>query len=117
MTDYSPRGPTVGRERATLDELFEVLSDASRRRILTALADANPRDEAELSPAELVGDERHEDVPVMLYHVHLPKLDDAGFVEWTPGSKTITRGPRFEEIAPLLESLIASRGEFPAGWP
>jgi len=40
MTDDSPRGPTVGRERATLDELFEVLSDASRRRILTALADA-----------------------------------------------------------------------------
>ncbi len=31
-------------------------------------------------------------------HVHLPKLDDAGFVDWNREDSTVTRGLRFEEI-------------------
>ncbi len=52
-----------------------------------------------------------------LHHTHLPKLDEAGFIEWNPNSKTITRGLRFDEIAPLIELIIANRDELPAGWP
>lgn len=117
MTDHSPRGSTVQRERATLDELFEVLSKPPRRRILTALADANPREETAFVPQDFTHDERREDVLARLHHTHLPKLNDPGFIEWNPQSKTITRGPRFDEIAPLVELLIAHRDELPAGWP
>lgn len=117
MTDHSPRDLTVHRERATLNELFEVLSKSPRRRILTALVDANPRDVAEFAPAEFTNDERREDVLTRLYHTHLPKLDEAGFIKWDPDSETITRGPRFDEIAPLVELMIAHPGELPADWP
>ena len=117
MTDHSPRDPTVPRERAILDELFDVLSNPPRRRILTALADANPRDEAEFVPGDFTSDERREEALMRLHHTHLPKLDEAGFVEWNSHSKTITRGPRLDEIAPLVELLIAHRDELPADWP
>jgi len=117
MTDHSPRNPTIQQERATLDELFEVLSKPPRRRILTALAAANPTNEAEFVPRDFTGDERGEDILMRLHHTHLPKLDEAGFIEWNPDSKTITRGPRFDEIAPLVKLLVANCDEFPAGWP
>ncbi|TYL35963.1 transcriptional regulator [Natronococcus pandeyae] len=84
---------------------------------MTALADANPREEAEFVPGEFTSDERPEDVLARLHHTHLPKLDDAGVIEWNPDSKTISRGPRFDEIAPLVELMIAHRDELPASWP
>ncbi|TYL39126.1 transcriptional regulator [Natronococcus pandeyae] len=119
MTDhsYSSREPTVQRERASLDELLEALSKPPRRRILTALAEANPRDEAEFAPGEFTSAARRQELLTRLHHTHLPKLDEAGFIEWDPDSKTITRGPRFDEIAPLVELMIAHRDELPVGWP
>ncbi|MCW8172003.1 DUF7344 domain-containing protein [Natrialba swarupiae] len=79
--------------------------------------DANPRGEAEFVPGDFTSDGRREDVLMRLHHTHLPKLDEAGFIEWNPNSKTITRGLRFDEIAPLIELIIANRDELPAGWP
>ncbi|SFB71316.1 hypothetical protein SAMN05444422_101404 [Halobiforma haloterrestris] len=117
MTGHSTRDLTDQRERATLDELFEVLSKPPRRRILTALAETNPRRETEFVPRDFTRDGRREDVLVGLYHTHLPKLDDAGFIEWDPNSRTITRGPRFAEIAPIVELLTAHRDDLPTGWP
>ena len=105
------------RERTTLDELFDVLSKPPRRRILSALADTNPREEAEFVPGEFTSDERREDVVVRLHHTHLPKLDEPGFIEWNPDSKTVERGPRFDEISPVVELLIDHRDELPSGWP
>lgn len=119
MTDHSnsSRDATVRREPGSLDELFETLSQSARRHILTALVDANPRDEAEFAPTAFTGDDRPEEASTRLHHVHLPKLEEAGFIEWDPESGTITRGPRFDEIEPLLELLVAHRDELPAGWP
>ena len=119
MTDHShsSREPTVQRERASLDELFEALSRPSRRRILTALAEADPRDEAEFASGDFTSDARRQEVSMRLHHTHLPKLEEAGFIEWGTDSKTITRGPRFDEIAPLVELMSAHRDELPVGWP
>ncbi|WP_425556836.1 hypothetical protein [Haladaptatus pallidirubidus] len=41
-----------------------------------------------------------------LQHTHLPKFADKGYIEWTPNTGTIRRGPNFEEIAPLLTLII-----------
>ncbi|WP_243645299.1 hypothetical protein [Natrarchaeobius chitinivorans] len=40
-------------------------------------------------------------------HVHLPKLADYGFIEWSHGTDRVERGPRFDEIEPTLELLAA----------
>lgn len=101
-----------------LDESFDVLSHPFRRRILTRLHDHNPRDEAEFSADELADDADEVDRLVLeIHHRHLPKLAEKGFIDWDREADVITRGPRFDEIAPLIELMVNHRDELPAGWP
>jgi hypothetical protein len=120
MTDTSgsPWDHTDGGKRSTLDQLFEALSHPYRRRILTAIATRNPQHEDDFTPAEFAGDdEKFEQCLTALHHNHLPRLDEAGFIEWDREAKTIRRGPRYDEIVPLVELLIAHEDELPADWP
>lgn len=39
------------------------------------------------------------------HHVHFPKLEDGGFVEWDREQNCITPQPRFEELQPFLDLL------------
>lgn len=48
-----------------------------------------------------------------LYHNHLPKLVEAGVVEWDREAGTVSRGERFAEIGPLLELLANNRERIP----
>jgi DNA-binding transcriptional ArsR family regulator len=106
----------------SLSELFEILSHESRRRILMAVAQHNPQDEDDIT-SETVAD-KHEEyddalelLKQQLYHTHLPKLADGGFIDWDRDSGTITRGPRFEEIEPLLRLMHDHQDELPDNWP
>jgi DNA-binding transcriptional ArsR family regulator len=105
-----------------MDELFEILSNGHRRRVLVALRDHNPQDEDEITSASVAGeddgsDEALDRLRTELNHIHLPKLNDAGFVDWDPDSGTITRGPRDEEVEPLLELMDEHADELPDDWP
>lgn len=105
---------------SSLDGLFEMLRDPVRRRILTALVQANPRneDDAEFSPVDFATeDERRDAFLVSLQHTHLPKLADSRFIEWDQGTGTVTRGPRFDEMAALVELMMAHEDELPHDWP
>ncbi|UPV99114.1 hypothetical protein M0R88_11310 [Halorussus gelatinilyticus] len=81
---------------ADLDELFEVLADGNRRRLL-GYFDDNADDVAAFSDlVEHVADESvavsnddHKRVAVKLHHTHLPKLEDANLVEYDPRSETV----------------------------
>lgn len=89
------------RQNATLDQIFDALSHQNRRRILSKLATDSPRDEREFEGKN----EELERSLVRNTHVHLPKLDDAGFVDWNREDSTVTRGLRFEEILAVLETV------------
>lgn len=107
---------------ASLTELFEMLSHEYRRRILVAVARENPQDEDDITSESIAdGHEGDDDtlelLTQQLYHTHLPKLDDAGFVDWDRESGRITRGPRFEEIEPLLRLMSDHQDELPDDWP
>ena len=97
-----------------------MLSSEYRRRILIAVRQANPRDEDELT-SESIGDEGDEEALAVLqqklYHTHLPKLNDAGFINWDQDTGIIRRGPRFEEIEPLLRLMHKHQDELPDDWP
>ncbi|MFC7155252.1 hypothetical protein ACFQPA_07260 [Halomarina halobia] len=52
---------------------------------------------------------------IQMHHVHLPKLADHGFVRWDREAGTVTRGPQFDDIRPLLTVLIENRDDLPGG--
>lgn len=84
------------------DTVFEALSSSDRRKLLASLiADSPPDDSAQHVP----------DDDILLYHTHLPKLDDYGFVDWNEDDQTVTRGPNFDLARPFLE-LLAEHDTF-----
>ena len=89
----------------SLDELFELLSHEYRRYVLWALADPDGRTDEPIRTTLFAGDDEPDILRIELRHNHLPKLDDAGLVDWDPKAETLERGPRFEEIEPFLELL------------
>ncbi len=54
---------------------------------------------------------------VDLHHVHLPLLEEYGFITWDRATGRVTRGPQFQKIGPLLELLAAHADELPGEWP
>jgi len=94
------------------DRQFEALADVRRRRLLFALEERNPRPDGPplnrgLSPRAL---ERER---LLLRHVHLPKLDAYGYVTWDREAHQVTKGPRFDELRPLLAFLREHADDFP----
>jgi len=105
-------------DRVALDRAFDLLSHPYRRRILTLLEDRNPREGEEFSPDEIAA----EDVDLELftrelYHHHLPKLEEAGYIEWDREEDVVRHGPRFDEVAPLVSLMRDHADELPEDWP
>ena len=99
----------------SFDTHLDALGHVERRRLLLALLDV---EEAAL-PIELNQLEyetAESDVLLSFRHNHLPKLEDLGFVDATPDQHFVTRGPRFEEIKPLLKPLDTHRDRLPPDW-
>lgn len=104
--------------QSALDRAFEILSHPYRRRILMLLSEVNPRDEDEITPEKIATeDDELEPLTTELYHLHLPKLEEASYVAWDRDTHTIRRGSRFDEIAPLIKLMHDHQDELPEGWP
>jgi len=97
------------------DELLDALASVQRRRLLVALLVHNPQDEAPPSVAE-EGKAAEVERLVKMEHVHLPKLDEYGFIDWDREANEVNKGERFEEIRPLLELLADHEEELPNDW-
>ncbi len=97
----------------SLDVAFEALTDGYRRRLLFALLEHNPQDVVNppLPDGVTIDDEQLNQLHNRIVHIHLPKLERGGFVEWERGANRIRRGPRFDEIRPVLECLIERSDE------
>ncbi|WP_411964629.1 hypothetical protein [Haloferax sp. YSMS24] len=97
-----------------LDEAFDVLRNVHRRRLLYNLREG--RVERLGGATRVVADggvNDHTQLEVELYHLHLPKLDSAGYVSWDRESGAIETGPQFEEIEPLLDLMENHADELP----
>lgn len=103
-------------ENRSFDELLQVLSNFQRRKLLVALLEHNPQDD---SP-QVVGESTEEAGAltrmIQMHHVHLPKLEEYGFIVWNRETNEVSKGPEFEEIRPLLELLRDHEDELPDGW-
>lgn len=89
-----------------VDRILDAMADDERRRILVDLLEYDSgavSDSSEMPsgvPAEIA---EPEEVLVRVRHLHLPKLDDYGLVDWDADERMVTRGPRFDEARPFLE--------------
>lgn len=96
------------------DELFAVLGDAHRRQVMFCLREqCQPMTVAELGEAvieregeSLDGSVDFDDHPVAtaLYHVHLPKLFEAGLIRWADDGMVAYDDP-IEAVESLFELL------------
>lgn len=83
-----------------LDNRLKILSDEDRRGLLRELAEENPR---QMSFASETDSDQTDGA--VLYHSHLPKLEAAGYISWNRESNTVMKGPKFDELRPLLTIL------------
>lgn len=100
--------------------MFEALADPYRRQLLLALFEENPQDCDDLDPLHLLNQGTTTDdlaaTQINLDHVHLPKLEDMGYIEWDRESGELSKGPSWEEIAPLLQLMYDHQDELPDEW-
>lgn len=86
------------------DFTFDALANEHRRTLLVELFESRPHEDTVPIPTDGnsgASDPDHQ--RTALYHTHLPKLVDYGFIQWNERTHEIRRGERFEEIRPLLE--------------
>ena len=103
----------------SFDTALDVLANKVRRRLLVALLEHDPQDATGpqiLSDGEM-GDKDRESLRIAMFHSHLPKLEEEGFIEWDRDSNSVHKGTHFGAIRPLLELLQNHSDELPDGWP
>ncbi|MFO7926030.1 hypothetical protein [Natronomonas sp.] len=93
--------------------MLDILRKRHRRLILLLVKDTVVETEVDVMVRDRDGAEPTE---MELFHNHLPKLADAKYIEWDREAGTISEGPRFDEIKPLLELLEPHVDEPPADW-
>lgn len=86
---------------APLDRVFDVLRDPARRRLVVSLAESNPRSVDEFANGAADADRS----AIQLHHLHLPKLEAAGYITWDRDAGTVVKGPDWDELTPFLDLL------------
>jgi len=76
-------------ERIEPGDIFECLADGYRREIIAALRDRGESSLHELARSLADASDRTERLERELHHRHLPKLADAGVVEYDPKERAI----------------------------
>lgn len=122
-----------GGEKCHSEDMFDALANAQRRHLLLDLLEHNPQEVAAMSEASrevtemssglleeyLTGDHDISDAEkdsVRLNSVHLPKLDEYGFIDWQRDEEQVVKGDRFDEIRPLLKLLQDNPEALPDDW-
>lgn len=96
-----------------MDDKLGILSERQRRLILLTLKDDAEKTESDM----LFRSGEIDDAELQLVHNHLPRLEEAGYIEWDRDGGTISKGPRYAEIKPLLDLMENHADELPPDWP
>jgi hypothetical protein len=100
----------------SFEACLEALGHVERRRLLLSLLNGTSDEDRAVTLDQLDSDAEDETLKLSMHHVHLPKLEASGFIDADRQQHSVTRGPRFNEIQPLLELLDNNRGQLPDGW-
>jgi hypothetical protein len=86
-----------------LEEYLRVLAHERRRQLLTLLLDRADQEEVAIPDSVIQDDADRDAVRLAFHHMHLPKLDECGLVEWDRDAGVVTKGPNFDNVRPLVE--------------
>lgn len=81
------------------------MAEEPRRRLLLTLYERDRRAEVQIPGDIIQRDQKPDRLRVELEHIHLPLLEEMGFIRYDRESSEVTIGPRFGRISPLLELL------------
>lgn len=109
-------------EASRIDVTFSLLDETRRRYLLYIVQQTDPTTlteaartiaaaETEYQPANVPNDVL-EDVRVDLQHVHLPKLQDSGVIEYDARNGDIRCGSLPEPLASLLDMAVEKESDF-----
>ena len=112
MTDMSEQVTTT-----SFEACLEALGHIERRRLLVALLHDTSGGDRTVAIDRLVADGGDGNAELSMSHVHLPKLEAMGLVAWDRDAHTVSAGPAFEDVRPLLELLDEHDDELSAEWP
>lgn len=102
---------------AVFDTALSAFSNPYRRQLLVALLEHNPQDDDDLDPLNTLSENEESTVQKMeLVHNHLPKLEEMGYITWDRTTNEISKGPKWDEIGPLLNLINTHQDELPDGW-
>jgi hypothetical protein len=103
--------------RSKFGQALAVLADRYRRELLLALLIENPQDDDDCDPLDIIDPpDEPEVLEVELFHKHLPKLEQLGYIEWNRETGEIAKGPDWDDVEPVLTLIADHRDELPAGW-
>jgi len=99
--------------------IYEALVHPYRRRLLVAMLVADRQDADYPNPLEfapVVGGDPGDRRRIEMVHNHLPKLDGMDIVRWDREPEDLSKGPKWDDIEPLLRWMAENRDELPEGW-
>lgn len=107
-----PEAEMIGR----WNRVFRALSAEPRRQIVLALMEAPPERELLLpeaaNPSYLLANP--DELAIQLVHTHLPLLAESEFVEWHRDPLRVERGPAFEEVEIVMDSVQTRAADIPS---
>ena len=105
------------KESTDWETILTALADRSRRRLLISLLEHNPQDDRVNIPEDVhIGEKELEELQLEFIHTHLPRLEAAGYITWKEESHEVVKGPKFDELRPVLELIHTHQDELPDGW-
>ena len=95
---------------------FDPLAHVQRRKLLVALLKGDSRDEVTVVLKDSDGVYSVTEHRLPIGREHLSELAENEYVEWDTESQTVSAGPNFDEISPLLQSLTTHDDDPPPDW-
>lgn len=100
LSDDGPIAPCLSPDLA-----FDVLADDQRRTVLSYFLERDRQAELRELASHVRSSESHrvnDGIAASLHHVHLPKLADAGLIQYDPDEKVATATRSVDELALYL---------------
>lgn len=100
----------------TFAEQLGAVSHRLQRQLLVALFRRNPRDDTPIDSDEFELEDGDLEILFDYQHYHLPDLESKGLIDYDREDHSVTKGPLFEEIKPLIELIDEHKDELPPDW-